>query len=170
MATSFSQTYVGPEHAETAYQTASARLLPTSQGSYDIGLARVQFDNLWAVRVSESGPRIRHTQQTRDRAFIRFLTKPGPKPVSHGITVPFGSVIRHSLGDDYSDHTSGATHWGILVLPLHALAEASLAIAGRDVSPSRASTLITPPAPVMRRLLKLHTAAVALAETDPTIL
>src|SRR4051812_18274781 len=118
MATNFSQTYVSPEHAETAYLTASARLLPTSRGSYEIGLARIQFDSLWAVQAHESGPRIKHAHQTRDRAIVRFLVKPGPEVVSHGVAVPFGSVIRHSPADDYTDCTSGPTSWGILSLPV----------------------------------------------------
>src|SRR4051794_32713673 len=170
MATSLSQTYSGPEHAETAYLTASARLLPTSWGRYEIGLTRVQFGNLWAVQAHESGPRIKHAHQTRDRAFIRFLVKPGPEVVSHGVVVSFGSVIRHSPADDYTDRTSGPTAWGILSLPVDVLAAASVAIADRDLPPPPAPTAVAPPASIMRRLLKLHTAAVSLAETDPAVL
>src|SRR5215213_2294127 len=76
MATSFSQTYIGPEHGETAYLTASARLLSTSRGSYEIGLTRVKFDDLWAAHAVENGPRIKHAHQTRKRAIMRYTPTP----------------------------------------------------------------------------------------------
>ena len=55
-------------------------------------------------------------------------------------------------------------------LPNHRLAEASIALLGRDVTPSRDAVALAVPPLALERLRRLHAAAGRLAETAPEII
>jgi len=60
MATSSVLTLTEPDQIEAAHAAARAEVVPTTRERLSWHVTRVELDNLWLVRVQESGPRIRY--------------------------------------------------------------------------------------------------------------
>ena len=170
MLPSWVRTFSDPEEYQSAFIGASVEILPTRSGPFTALASRVELNRLWVARTRESAPRIKHAAQSPTRAFISFLTQPGPELVTNGIAVPSSGMLRHSRAHAYHERSTGPTCWGVMSLPVEDMVSAGAAIAGRDLQPPRDTLRVVAPAAAMARLQDLHAAVGALAETAPETL
>jgi AraC-like DNA-binding protein len=169
MPSSSVRSYPDPERYETAFVGARVEVLPTQTGSFTARSVRVVFNHLWIALGEESGPCIKHLTQASTRAFVTFLTRPGPEVLIDGLPMPPAGVMRHNQAHTYHERTTGPTFRGAMSLPIEHMAEAAVALAGCDLTPPRDTLRITPPAAAMTKLLGLHSEASALAEAEPAV-
>ncbi len=71
-------------------------MVPTTRERLSWHVTRVELDNLWLVRVQESGPRIRYVELDPERIFLSFLVRPGPDVFVRGVSRLPNSLIRHA--------------------------------------------------------------------------
>lgn len=169
MLSSSVRSYPDPERYETAFVGARVEVLPTRRGSFTARSARVVFNRLWIAVGEESGPCIKHLAQAPTRAFVTFLTRPGPEVLIDGMPMPPDGVMRHHQAHTYHERSTGPTFRGAMSLPLQDMAEAGSVIAGCDLTPPRDTLRVAPPAAAMTNLLRLHAEASALAEAEPAV-
>lgn len=169
MPSSIVRSYPDPERYETAFVGARVEVLPTRRGPFTAHSARIVFNHLWIARGEESGPCIKHLTQAPTRAFVTFLTKPGPEVLVDGLAMPPAGLMSHSPAHTYHERSTGRTVRGAMSLSIDDMAASGSAIAGCDLTPPRDSLRITPPLAAMTKLLRLHAEAITLAETEPAI-
>ena len=167
MLSSSVRSYPDPERYETAFVGARVEVLPTRRGAFTARSTRIVFDRLWIALGEESGACIKHLTQAPTRAFVTFLTRPGPEVLIDGLAMPPAGLLRHSLAHTYHELSTGPTARGAMSLPIEDMGEAGIAVAGCDLIPPRDSLRITPPPAAMTRLLRLHAEASTLAESGP---
>ena len=170
MPSSSVQNYLGPEQMEAAYTVTKAELTPTARGPFAARVVSVQLDHLWLRRVHENAPRIKHAVHTPARAFMRFLTKPGPGLYIDGVAIAATAIARHSRAQSYYERSTGPVDWGAISLPVEHIARAGAAIAGCDLAPPRDPLIVTPSSASMTRLQRLHAAIESLAVDAPEVI
>jgi AraC-like DNA-binding protein len=142
----------------------------TGRGDFTAELTRIEFHHLWMQRSRESLPRCWGVEMSPTRTGICFPTAPGPAISWRGVELAADEVLPLSASA-YGQHMlSGRTDWGSMSLLNEQLASASLAIAGRDLTPRDNAAGIGVPAPAMARLRRLHAAVIQVAETAPEII
>jgi AraC-like DNA-binding protein len=159
--------YSDPEHYESAYVGARAEILPTRGGPFSARAIRIAFSRLWLASADETAPCIKYLTQTPARAFITFPIRPVAEVTADGIALPTMGFMRHSLGHAYHERSEGPMTRAAISLPLEDMVTAGAVIGGCDLSPPRDTLRVTPPKRAMNRLVRLHTAATALADTAP---
>lgn len=157
------------EQMEGHYLAATVQLAPSTATPLQARVTRVELDDLWINRSSESASRVKHASQSPHRAFVKFLTRPGDIVVA-GQAVPFGSLIRHAVAHSYFEKTAGPTEWGALSLPIEQFVSLGMAINGRDPLRTVGAVILTPQPDVMQRLLDLHSSVAAIVEQWPELL
>jgi AraC-like DNA-binding protein len=170
MLPSWVRTFSDPEEYQSAFIGASVEILPTRSGPFTALASRVELNRLWVARTRESAPRIKHAAQSPTRAFVSFLTQPGPELVTNGIAMPLSGLLRHSRAHVYHERSTGPTRWAVMSLPVEDMASAGAAITGRDLTPPRDPVRVIPCAAAMARLQDLHAAVEVLAEATPETL
>ena len=169
MAISSVLTYAEPDQMEAAHAAARAEVMPTAREPLAWRVTRVELDNLWLVRVQESGPRIRYVELDPERAFLSFLVRPAPDVAVRGVSRSPNSLIRHAEGQAFYERTSGPTDWAALSMPTSEFAAGS-ALAGRDLNARRDAQVVMPAQGNMANLLRAQTAVSNLAENSPQLL
>lgn len=170
MLSSSVRSYFGPEEMESAYVAASAEVIPTGREPLTSRETRIEFEHLRLTRTYESAPSIRYLALNPTRAFISFLTEPGPEVTIRGTTMPITGIMRHSREHEYNERTSGLTHWGTISMPVDDMIAAGEMLGGYDLRPPRDPTIVTPPSAALADFHRLHAAIGALAETDPSVI
>ena len=160
----------GPEEMEAAYVAASAEVIPTGREPLTATETRIEFDHLWLTRTYESAPSIRYLALKPTRAFISFLTQPGPEVTIRGTAMPATGMMRHSREHAYYERTSGPTHWGTISMPVDDMIAAGEMLGGYDLRPPRDPTIVTPPSEALADFHRLHAAVGALADTAPSVI
>ena len=84
-----------------------------------------------------------------------------------GVELQFGDFLFHSRGDQMHQRTTAACQWGSISLPPSLLSTIGSTIAGHDLAPPTVSQILRPPRGDRQRLLRLHSQAGRIAETDP---
>jgi AraC-like DNA-binding protein len=169
MAISSVLTFAEPDQMEAAHAAARAEVVPIAR---DLAwrVTRVELDDVWLVRVKESGPRVRYVELDQERTFVSFLVRPGPDVFLRGMPrLPY-SLIRHARGQAFYERTSGPTDWVSLSLPTSEFVAASSALAGRDLGVPRDPQVVIPAPGNMANLLRALSAASNLAENSPHLL
>ena len=169
MAISSVQTFAEPDQMEVSHAATRAEVVPTAR---DLvwHVTRVELDDVWLIRVKESGPRIRYVELEQGRTFLSFLVRPGPDAFVGGMSrLPY-SLIRYAQGQAFYERTSGPTDRVSLSLPTSEFVAASLALAGRDPGAPRDPQVVIPAPGDMANLLRAQTAASDLAENSPHLL
>ena len=131
---------------------------------------RIDLHQLWMQRAQEVLPRAWHIENHAARTAILFQTEPGPLFSWSGVEIEENDVTPVAAGQSGWHKLSGATNWGSMSLPAQYLAEISVDVAGRDLTPSHHARAIAVPLPVIARLRRLHAAIGQLAETAPEII
>lgn len=170
MLSSSVQSYPDLERYELAFVGARVEVVPTRSGPFSARSVRVVFSRLWIASGEESGPCIKHLTQVPTRAFITFLTRPGPDVMVDGLAMPTTGLLRHSQAHTYHERSTGPTSRGAMSLPIEDMAAAGIAVAGCDLMPPRETLRVTPPITAMTNLLRLHAEASALAEAEPLVI
>ena len=170
MAISSVLTFTEPDQMEAAHVAARAEVVPTARERLAWHVTRVELDDLWLVRVQESGPRIRYVELDPERTFLSFLVRPGTDVFVRGVSRSPCSLIRHAQGQAFYERTSGPTDWVSLSIPTSEFMAASSALAGRDLSAPRDPQVVMPAPGNMANLLGAQTAISNLAENSPHLL
>ena len=172
MSSSSVQTFTDPDAYSTAIRGTAVKLVVTEKGPFTAKRIRIDMQRLWMQRGYESSAGIRHSNHLSGRAFLTFLTEPGPGPgiTLSGATVSSGHLVRNSPAQEYYARTSGHTSWGAMSLRIEDMAVAGETLAGRDLMPPRNILVIEPRPEAMARLLRLHDAVGRLAEDAPEII
>lgn len=170
MPSSSVRTYADPGEMETAHVAAKVELAPIGRESLSARAVRVELDHLWLTRTHESAARIKHVALSPARAFITFLTQPGPDVIIRGGIMPWTGVMRHSREHAYYERTSGPTHWGTMSMPVADMVAVGLATGGCDLEPPRDTSVVMPPQDAMSRLHRLHAMVEALARSTPSVI
>jgi hypothetical protein len=163
MATSSVMTLDEPDQMEAAHAAARAEVMPTSRERLIWRVTRVELDNVWAIRVQETGPRIRHVELDPRRTFLSFLVRPGPDVFVRGVRRLPCSVVRHARGQAFYDRSSGPTEWMTLSMPTSEFMVTGSALAGREMSPPREQQLVITAPATMAHLLHVQAAVSNLA-------
>lgn len=170
MAISSVLTCIEPDQMEAAHVASRAEVVPIARERLTWNVTRVELDDVWLVRVQESGPRIRYVELAPERTFLSFLVQPGPDVVVRGVSRSPSSLIRHAQGQVFYERTSGPTDWMSLSIPTSEFVAASRALAGRDLSAPRNPQIVTPSPSNMDNLLRAQAAVSNLAEYSPHLL
>ncbi len=142
----------------------------TGRGGFTASVTRIDLPRLWMQRGCERLPRVWHAGPSPERNIISFLTQAGPGTVMNGVEMRSTDIALHSPDHAYRHRSVGPLHWGAMSLPVADMAEIGAAVAGRDLMPPRDEQIVTPSAPAMAKLQRLHAAAGQLAETAPEII
>jgi len=142
----------------------------TGRGQFSANVTRIDANHMWMQRAQERLPRTWELAIPAERTAILFGTEPGPTTLWRGAEIAANEVIPARAGVSGWHTLSGATNWGSISLPNGRLTEASIALFGRDVTPSRDAVAVVVPPLVLGRLRRLHAAAGQLAETAPEII
>jgi AraC-like DNA-binding protein len=170
MATSSVLTFAEPDQMEAAHAASRAEVVPIGRERLAWQVTRVELDDLWLIRVQESGSRIRYVELDPARTFLSFLVRPGPDVFVRGASrLPY-SVLQHAEGQAFYERTSGPTDWVSLSMPTSEIVAAGSALASRDLSAPRAPQVVVPALRNMANLLRALTTASNLAETSSHIL
>jgi AraC-like DNA-binding protein len=167
MATSSVLTLTEPDQIEAAHAAARAEVVPTTRERLSWHVTRVELDNLWLVRVQESGPRIRYVELDPERTFLSFLVHQGTDVFVRGVSQPPCSVIRNAQGQAFYERTGGPLDWVSLSIPTSEFVAAGSALAGRDLSAPRDPQVVMPAPGNMANLLGAQNAISNLAENSP---
>jgi AraC-like DNA-binding protein len=154
---------------EAAHKAANVEIIPVGSEPLTGRSVRLELDSMWVEHVFESAPRLKHVNLSSTRAFTTFIVKPGPEVIKDGIELRSDGVVRHSVGSSFFERTTGPTHWGVVSIPIDRVDILSM-MAGRDLAPPRMSLIVIPPKAAFDCFLRLHEAAVTLAEHAPAVL
>ena len=162
--------YTGAEEYQQAFIGAKVEILRTTRGAFSARAFRAELDGLWVAGAEESAPRIKHSMQRPERAFVTFLTEAGPEAYARGIPIPQYGLVRHPQGHSYHERTTGATRWGVISLPIEDMALMGTAAAGHELAPPSDMVMVPAGQCGLAPLLGLHAAIRELAEKAPDVL
>jgi AraC-like DNA-binding protein len=165
-----SASYRDAERYQSAFVGSKVEVLPTARGSFVAHAFRVELGRLWVTGSEESGSRIRHIDQSPDRAFITFLTGDGPEVRAAGMVMPTEGLIRHPAGHNYHECTAGPTKWGDVSLPLGEMALAGAAAFETNLMPPAGPLTVLANAQDMDHLRHVHAAIGTLARRAPDVI
>jgi AraC-like DNA-binding protein len=169
MSSSFVLTTIDVDEFRAAIRPVNKDLTISGRGEFSASVTRIDARRLWLQRAREGLPRVWELAIPPARTGILF----GVEPVSmgwRGVEIAANEVIPARAGVTGRHRLLGAASWGSMTLPNGRLTEASIALLGRDVTPSYDAVAIAVPPVALRRLRRLHLAAGQLAETAPEII
>ena len=170
MSSSFVMTTTDIDEFRAAVRPVNRDMTITGRGQFSASVTRIDAHQLWMQRSRERLPRVWELAIPPARTAIIFGTEPGPTIGWRGADIAANEVIPAHAGVSGWQILSGATNWGSMSLPNERLTEASIALLGRDVTPSRDAVALVVPPLALERLRRLHAAAGQLAETAPEII
>jgi AraC-like DNA-binding protein len=159
--------FTDPDDYAAAIRQGVSEMTVTGRGAFRSEIVRIDFHHLWMQRFTENTSRIRHTTGLGGRAVIAFPAQAGSAQSWQGVELTPANLIRHKERDSFYHRSSGASVTAAMSLPLAEIAAISTSFAGCDLSPPRASSIVTPPPSAMARLQRLHAAAAHIAKTQP---
>lgn len=170
MSSSFVLASTDVDEFRAAVRPVNSVMTITGRGQFSASVTRIEVHNLWMQRSGEHLPRAWEVAIPATRTAILFGTEPGPAIGWRGAEIADNEVIPAHPGTSGWHTLSGTANWGSMSLPNPRLAEASIALLGRDVTPSRDAVALAVPPLALERLRRLHAAAGRLAETAPEII
>ena len=159
-----------PDQMEAAHAFVTVQLTPTERTPFEAQATMVEFDNLYFRQVYERVPRIKHSVQTEDRAFFRFLAAPGPGLLASGTPLVYEGLLQHPLGHCYYERTTSDVCWAAISVPVETLVSTGIAVGGHDPVLPRDPLIILPSMGAMGAMKHLHAAVVTLAANAPDVL
>jgi len=171
MPSSVVHTFTDPVEYFTGIRNLQIVGLVERHGEFRATSTRIALDRLFMYRSDENLPRMMKVSPSGRRAGIIFATAPGqPAMQINGIEIAGDQISRTGLDWEWYLRSSADCGWGSMSLAPEDLAAASEVIIGRTLMPATFAYSLTPPAPLLLRLRKLHEAADHLAKTAPDIL
>jgi AraC-like DNA-binding protein len=171
MPSSAVRTFTDPVEYFTGIRNLQIVGLVQRRGEFRAKSTRIDLHRLFMYRSDENLPRIMKVTPSGRRAGILFANAPGqPAMQFNGIEIADDQISRAGLDWEWYLRSSADCRWGTMSLTPEDLAAASEAIIERELVPATFASSLTPPAPLLLRLRKLHEAADHLANTAPDIL
>ena len=171
MPSSAVRTFTDPVEFFTGIRNLQIVGIVQRRGEFRASLTRIDLHRLFLCRFDENLPRIMKITPSGKRAGILFAVKPGqPAMLVNGTEIAEDQIARVGLHWEWYLRSSAPSEWGTMSLAADDLAAAGEQIIGRELVPPTFAASITPPAPALTRLRKLHEAASHLAKIAPDIL
>jgi AraC-like DNA-binding protein len=170
MPSSAVHTFTDPDEYAAVFPATSADLTITGRGQFIANVTRIDLHRLWMLRFSDSLPRVKHSANITGRTIISFRTQHGPGLFCNGQEMHPGNIKQLGPGQSANQQSAGLASVGVMSLPVEDMASVGRAIAGIDLEPPRDPLIVTPPAPAMAKLQRLHATAAYLAENAPEII
>ena len=170
MSSSLVLTTTDVDEFRAAVRPVNKDLTITGRGQFLASVTRIDAHDLWMQRSRECLSRVWELAIPPTRTAILFSAEPEPTMGWRGSEIAANKVIPARAGVSGWHTLSKAGTWGSMSLPNDRLAEAGIALLGRDVTPSHDAVALVVPPLVLRRLRRLHVAAGQLAETAPEII
>jgi len=171
MSSSFGLETTDVNEFRAAVRPVNRDLTVTGRGQFSASVTRIDAHHLWMQRVQEQLPRAWELAIPPTRTAILFSSAEPEFPMGwRGAEIAANEVIPARAGVSGWHTLSGATNWGSMSLPSDRLTDASIALSGRDATPSHDAVALAVPPLVLGRLRRLHAAMGQLAETAPEII
>ena len=171
MPSSAVRTFTDPEEYFAGIRNLQIDGLVLRRGEFRARSTRTDLHRLWMHRFDEDLPRVMKVTPSGMRATIIFATHSGQAAVQvNGIEMSQSQIAKISLNWEWCLRSSAPSEWGTMSLTPEDLVAAGETITGHDLAPPADACCVTPPAPALSRLRKLHEAAGDLARTAPDIL
>jgi AraC-like DNA-binding protein len=164
-------TFTDLDAYHAALRDVQAQGAVTARGKFHAELTRVDLHRLSVHRGEETLPRVANSAVDPKLYAIIFATNPSqPSVYISGLELSPADIIVHRVGSVGHNRSAAGCRWGFMSLPHEDLAAAGEALIGRELTAPSFTHRITPPTPLLSRLLNLHEAAGRLAKTAPDIL
>ena len=155
------------EPAEYCAQLPGTReFLLVSPAAFQARLAWLSLGRVQLLRAQEAAARVRYVALPPDRAFVTFPIHRDTTLICGGTEVGFGDIIFHASRGRFHERTVAPARWGILSMRLEALSLFGRTLTGRAIAPPPAGLVIRPKSADRLQLLRLHTRAARLVETN----
>jgi AraC-like DNA-binding protein len=155
---------------QSAIRAANVDFSIRSAGHYCAELTRVDFNQLWLQRGSESLARVAHAANIPNRAPILFLADPDQASMHHsGMELSTGEIAVYARSAVHHHWTSGPVRWAAMSLEPDALVRIGSAVTGRELTMPAATRKVRPKPRDLSRLRALHEAAGQVAKTTPNM-
>src|SRR6516162_1012980 len=164
-------TFSDPDDYFAGIRNLQIEGLITRRGEFRAELTRIDLHRLWTHRYAEILPRIMKVKPSGMRAPIVFATDDGQPAIQiDGIEISQNQIVKLAPDREWYFRFSASCNSSSMSLAPEDLAVAGEAFIGRELMPATFTHSITPPAPALSRLRKLHEAAGHLADNAPDIL
>ena len=171
MPSSAVRTFTDPVEYFTGIRNLQIVGIVERRGEFRAESTRIDLHRLWTHRFDEDLSRLMKVAPRGMRAVIIFATNPGqPAMQVNGIDISQNQIARLGLDWEWYLRSSAPCKWSTMSLAPGDLHAAGEIFTGRGLEPPTLPTSVTPPAPALARLRKLHNAASHLARDAPDIL
>ena len=150
MPSSAVRSFTDPDRYAAAIRQGSVQMTVTGRGQLSAQIIRIDFHRLWMKWFSDNLPRIAHVDSGEGAPSSRFGHEPGPSVSWAGFDLQPEGIIRHRGSGSSFQHTTGATSFGAISLPLEDVDSLLGVIARNDLKPPR-DTLLAVPRPAALR-------------------
>jgi len=157
------------DYAETI-RNSTVELTAVGRGQFEAEIVSIGLHRMWTQRFSEGLARIVHAANVPDRVIINFRTTPGPALMTGGLDMQPNNILRYAEGQSFFQRSAGPTSFAAMSLPVEDVATLAATMRGVDLKAPRDPASLTPPAPALARLQRLHAAAIHLAEHAPEVI
>jgi AraC-like DNA-binding protein len=141
-----------------------ARFVVTGPGRFWAHMARLALPHLDLLVLTESQPRTAFIALAPERLHVTYSLRVDTSMFCSGVGLQRDDIWFHSRDDRFHQRVSGPAHWGLLSLdPIH-FAAAVHALTGRSLNAQKTAGLFRPPHALVKRLFRLHGAAVRFGE------
>jgi AraC-like DNA-binding protein len=163
-------TLVSPDGYQAAIPGATANVVVTGRGDFKAQLTWLKLRKLFVFRAREDLARIAYMSFVPTQTFISFPVSSGAPPLWSGLELRRGDIVFHAGGERSHQRTMGVSHWGLVSMPRERLAAYGKILAGVEIIPPAAGCVLRPSPAALALLLRLHSKACNLAETNPQIM
>lgn len=170
MPSSVSRTITDVELYRQSIRPANVEFLVTGRGRFSGKVVKIDLHRLWTQRLEENLPRVWRLAVPVARSAIWFSLAPGPAIYADGDELRETDIGLLQSGTIVWQRPTGAMQMGSMSLPSEDMAELSIALTGRDLTPRRGTLPMHGSPPALERLRRLHGAAAHLADTAPEII
>ncbi len=170
MPSSMVQSITDVDVCRETIRPANAEFLITGRGPFIANVTKIDFHRLWMQCLQENLPRVWHMAIPPVRSAIWFCGAPGPAVYAGGIELREPEIGLLPPSRTVWQRSTGFSQIGTMSLPVEDMAELSIALIGRDLSPRCGTVSIEASPSAAERLRRLHEAAGRLAETAPEII
>jgi AraC-like DNA-binding protein len=161
-------TFDDPDRFQASFRAGNYELLGIPRGQFEARLTHIDLSRLKLQRSDRAGPGTVHSASLPKRIAIMFLADAEQAaPHRNGIELSADDLVIHRPGSSNHLRAPGPSRLAMMSLEPEDLAEAALAITGREFVTPLCTHLIRPAPGRLARLRALYAAAHELARTTP---
>jgi AraC-like DNA-binding protein len=159
-------TFTDVSDYECAFVGTRVKLTVTGGGDFEARLTRLHFRQLRVLCGCEKLPRIASISLPPSRIFLSFPTEDDAPLIWDGVELQPGDIVLHSRGERMQQRISGEGRWGLVSLPAMQLALCGKSLIGGKLTWPPIGQMIRPQPKTADWLLRLHSKACRLAESN----